>query len=268
MDSFSLCPAIPDFPSNERPILLPPAMKSRLQLRPLFERGLPGPRSKPLRHAFTLLELLIVTAIVAILVALLFPVYGRIRLTADLDASSQNVRNLQLGNQQYANDHNGAYVPLTNWDETGATGASWYSDPEFRQYFGLSGKSTVWPLSMISPRSQAVNSQGQRCMQRSYGYNDTTLRTHVSWGTPNQRIQPRVTKVANPSRTIAFADAVDWQITIDGADLYPNPETYVASAIAYRYGGRAAVVFFDGHGGTVTRQEAVGNSLLWNIETP
>jgi prepilin-type N-terminal cleavage/methylation domain-containing protein/prepilin-type processing-associated H-X9-DG protein len=57
------------------------------------------------RKAFTLIELLIVIAIIAILAAILFPVFARARENARRSSCQSNLRQLGLGFQQYVQDY-------------------------------------------------------------------------------------------------------------------------------------------------------------------
>lgn len=59
------------------------------------------------RRAFTLVELLIVLAIVGILAAILFPVFSQARASARAASCASNLKQIGLGILQYAGDHNG-----------------------------------------------------------------------------------------------------------------------------------------------------------------
>jgi prepilin-type N-terminal cleavage/methylation domain-containing protein/prepilin-type processing-associated H-X9-DG protein len=65
------------------------------------------------RRGFTLLELLVVTAIIAILAGLLLPVLGRAKQKAQGIQCMSNLRQIQFGWQMYADDYSGNLVP--NW---------------------------------------------------------------------------------------------------------------------------------------------------------
>lgn len=85
----------------------------------------PGPRGVPLRpgvsvgkrperqfvHAFTLVELLVVVGIIAILTAILLPVLGKARESAQVVKCLSNLRQLGQGIHFYANDNKGWCTP-------------------------------------------------------------------------------------------------------------------------------------------------------------
>ncbi len=66
--------------------------------------GPPKP-SKTARAGFTLIELLVVIAIIAILAAILFPVFGRARENARRSSCQSNLKQINLGFQQYTQDY-------------------------------------------------------------------------------------------------------------------------------------------------------------------
>ncbi len=76
------------------------------------------------RRAFTLIEILVVIAIIGILSAILFPVLSRARENARAKVCISNLKQLGLSFQQYAQDSGGKYplaAPYQKW----AFGAHW-----------------------------------------------------------------------------------------------------------------------------------------------
>jgi prepilin-type N-terminal cleavage/methylation domain-containing protein/prepilin-type processing-associated H-X9-DG protein len=85
------------------------------------------------RHrGFTLVELLVVVAIIALLLAVLLPAMGSAQEVAKSVRCQANVRQLNVGLRMYAEDYSGRMMPLDTAEETG-----WYN--LLVPYIGKSG---------------------------------------------------------------------------------------------------------------------------------
>ncbi len=67
-----------------------------------------------LTNAFTLLELLVVTAIIGLLAALLLPALNKASAYAKRASCLNNLRQINLAVRQYADDHNSVLPIITN----------------------------------------------------------------------------------------------------------------------------------------------------------
>jgi prepilin-type processing-associated H-X9-DG protein/prepilin-type N-terminal cleavage/methylation domain-containing protein len=212
------------------------------------------------RAAFTLLELLTVIAIIGVLAAILIPVVGKVRGQARQAKAASILREMQRANILYAHEHRGAYVPIYANDPVNSSQKThWMDNTTYRSLLGIGTKTlSNWDAGMLSPTARST------LVRDSWGYNLTGV--PGGWSVPGFVSGVTISKVARPSQSIAFADALDSLIAKDGADRYVDgTDTYTLQAIAYRHDGRANVVFWDGHVKSVTRAEAVGNDALWNI---
>ncbi len=64
--------------------------------------------------AFTLIELLIVVAVIALLISILVPAYGAARSEARIAVCMSNIRQLHVANVIYAGSHDDMYVPAAS----------------------------------------------------------------------------------------------------------------------------------------------------------
>jgi len=220
-------------------------------------------RTKHRCHAFSLIELLAAIAVIGILSVLLITAMQGVRLYGQITRNLSNLRNLQLANIAYAADNNGSYVADCSFDENGGLGNTWISNRNFLcKYLGLPSN-LQWPKEMRSPMAVMLQEEGSLPLNNSYGYNFTGL---AAYGTHNASRQATVTNVSQPAATLAFADALDWQIQMNGAHRYQGREEGQNNAIAYRYNGKAGVVYFDGHAEMLHRGQVINNEKLWVID--
>lgn len=223
-----------------------------------------APHASRRAPAFTLIELLIVIAIIAILSAMLLPVLAKGRLSAQCAACESNLRQLGVATQLYWDDNVGNFfyyysIPMTN---NGVQGDLWWfgwleqqSAGEGKRRFNLSsGKlspylngsnvrlcpSPVWSSSYFQLKGTNVIF--------SYGYNEYLCPTKINTFNVN--------RVTHPTETALFADAavVD---TFQNASL-SNPkfqEFYYLDINDlpnghFRHSQQANVAFCDGHIGS------------------
>jgi len=94
------------------------------------------PDRKPL-HGFTLIELLVVIAIIAILAAILFPVFQKVRENARRASCQSNMKQTLLGMTQYVQDSDEATPP--GWTRENGNGAAIFWDMLAQPYIKSTG---------------------------------------------------------------------------------------------------------------------------------
>src|SRR6267378_5979417 len=72
-------------------------------------------------RAFTLIELLIVIAVIAILISIAYPVYTGVLERAKVTTDMNNLRQVGLAIQTYLNDNDQVLPATTTWPGTTAT---------------------------------------------------------------------------------------------------------------------------------------------------
>ena len=229
--------------------------------------------SQATRVGFTLVELMVVIAVIGVLIAILIPVLGSIAHRSRVIEDMSNLRSLQMAHYQYAVDSKGHFA-----DAGMAHG-------------GLSNESIAW-LNLIgeyvdidgvvrSPLDTSphwiipVEGSSDRYRRTSYGWNNYLSRTH----SPDAAIDPtsaadRLSRVKNASNTVHFphmagtgsfagADHVhveNWWI----GDSHPDApailasnqvQTNIVSGEAKSRSARANYGFVDGHVETLTFSE-------------
>ena len=66
-------------------------------------------------HGFTLIELLVAVGIVAVIAAVLLPVFGAVRERGRRTTCQSNLKQIALATQQYVQDNDGVYPGIHNW---------------------------------------------------------------------------------------------------------------------------------------------------------
>ncbi|WP_043582029.1 prepilin-type N-terminal cleavage/methylation domain-containing protein [Geminisphaera colitermitum] len=209
------------------------------------------------RRAFTLIELLAVIAIIGVLAAIVLAVLGNVRAKARQTQCLSNLRQLQMANILYANEHKGRFVYVQS-----TANIPWHGDRTLTGYLDRgSGVSADIPPSMRCP--DRIESGGHR----SYGYNFTNINLNLPTGAPKRsEIGLLQSEIPRPSQTLAFADAVDFQISRFQSNAYVAGDTNRTHAAAYRHGNdRINIAYWDGHVKNLQRSEVASNSTLWNL---
>jgi prepilin-type processing-associated H-X9-DG protein/prepilin-type N-terminal cleavage/methylation domain-containing protein len=233
--------------------------------------------SPALNHAraFTLAELLVVIAMIAILSAILLPVLNRGRLSAQCAVCQSNLRQLGLATQMYWNDNGGNsfsyFLTATNhgmlywfgWIANGTEGHRPYDLSTGALFPYLNGSDTrlcpspVWSLPQFELKGTNVIF--------SYGCNS------FIFGGPGHSVL-NTAKIIHPAGAVIIADAAEvnnfqlpasashplfeeWYY-VDLETNYSSPNNYPNTH--FRHSQMANVAFADGH---VDLQKFVSGSI-------
>jgi len=213
------------------------------------------------RHAFTLVELLVVAAILAVLTALLLPALGRSKRAAQRVRCFSNLRQMGLAAQLYWDDYqgqtfryggfatNGGRLYWFGWIENGAEGQRRFQPEVGALYPYLLGRGVeICPSLDYSLSAFKLKATGAAY---GYGYN-------LCLSSPPTAPAVNIYKLKSPSATVFLADAA--QINTFQPPASPeNPmleEFYYVSTNTtertthFRHDQTASAVFCDGHVGS------------------
>ena len=197
------------------------------------------------QNKFTLIELLIVIAIIAILAAMLLPALNRSREAAKKTQCINTLRQYLSAGQFYAADSDGWWVPVR---EPGY-GRQWYRIPAFVNYLGIKRNSDAeytdrFPVSLLCPVSRGALhdlQNGTGNVTSSYGMSYATV-----WDTT--RVY-RLNRLKRPSSSASWTDALDWMLYNSNMPGYLANEESMAGdgKVAYRHSQSLNAGMLDGH---------------------
>lgn len=226
---------------------------------------LPWWKPRPSHRAFTLIELLVVITILAILVALLFPVFARMREKARVTNCTSNARQLGMALLMYAHDYD-EMLPIP-WHFLG--------EPSWCLPYG-SWKQLILPYVKNSqvficpskPRAYPCPAGMPLPDTGSYGVN-------AYWSELDNPSSWHLASFEQPSQTFLLGENNDGDWVVEpGKDKsgkwrcsdgrWPGPGWYYA-----RHFGGSVWVYADGHAKWLKAGKAFANDCwLWRVNKP
>lgn len=210
------------------------------------------------RRGFTLVELLVVIAVIAILAALLLPALARAKESARRIRCTSNLRQLGLATQMYWADNedqcfryrsgftNKGVTYWFGWLEQGAEGQRAFDATQGALYPYLQGRGVeICPSLNYSLGQFKLKAKGAAY---GYGYN-----LHLS--TAAHQPPVRISTLTRPTDTALFADAAQvntFQAPASPANPMLEENYYISTNTAeatthFRHGQKANVIYCDGH---------------------
>ncbi|MHB1158523.1 MAG: type II secretion system protein [Phycisphaerales bacterium] len=213
-----------------------------------------------IRHGFTLVELLMVVAIIALLIAVLLPSLTKARAAAKAAVCMTHLHQIGVAVIAYATDNNNSAVPaMWTADKTGAGGGppgypggaagyynaypsdsiflGQYTDPQFGNAFnttqldGRVQRTSVWRC----PEDRTILSNGIReagYAEYRYAYpmGYPTASGGTSWGDPGHtNILWKLSAARSPAKLLSFVDSSSKRFDCGGTNLYGNTDDRVPS---------------------------------------
>lgn len=208
-------------------------------------------------RAFTLVELLVTVALIAVLIGVLLPALGGARDAARAVACLSQVRQLQLASFMHTADHRGALIePGLDHGGFDNERVAWVNTLE--PYYGgpvavksPSDRSPHWPASEGGDGEPIVGTT-DRYRRTSYGLNNMVTRkleVTVAPGDTSATIASkffnRMQKIAAPARTIQFLLMTEAGVYA-GADHVHVEEWWLARRRVVRFDRVASQMAIDG----------------------
>lgn len=216
--------------------------------------------AKTKRGGFTLIELLVVIAIIAILAAILFPVFQRVRENARRASCQSNMKQLALAFTMYTEDYDEAVPGAACCAAGSAQKGGWMYYSTFQANVSPNSFDVTQGSLYSYVKSKGVyvcpdDSEGQRS-GNSYSYNSC-----MEAATATNNVYPG-------KSLSAFDSASNWMLLAEEAAYTPKTNSsddgyfsYGVNKFSNRHTTGSDVAFLDGHVKYYRTEQIVSNNF-------
>lgn len=220
--------------------------------------GTTTPRQgRPAARAFTLIEVLVIVAIVAVLTGMLLPAVSLVKSSARTLHCGNSLRQLHLASTVAAEEEEGRFYLRRNT-------ISWFMLSPLREALQLPAGSR-FPRPLICPAASRALASGDASglfpPPSSWGYVDS----YLPWADDLYYLGAQV---RSPASRLWMVDGLDWIVFWDQAPSYAGEGGASLHMPAYRHARRINAAFWDGHVAGLTLEQSHGDYSLWTPCSP
>ena len=206
-------------------------------------------------QGFTLIEILVVIAIIGILAAILFPVFARARESARKTSCLSNLKQISTAWLMYTQDYDEKVCPSYYYTDGFNQENAWDFELVFNPDFTL--KSSKFGLLGAYTKSGEIHNcpsfSGEAFGRpyTGYAYNASYIGGDDLSGIPAANLA----QINDPAGTVIFAEG-GWGNPVQGQNYLraPSDPFYIAGKVDFRHNGAANVAYADGHVKSTTRK--------------
>ena len=214
----------------------------------------------PQKRGFTLIELLVVIAIIAILAAILFPVFQKVRENARRASCQSNMKQLGIAIVQYTQDSDELLPPPSAGanpsDSGGVPGGSWQ-----QRIFPFVKSTGVY----VCPSNTASSSLENGGASENFSALPISYAGNAHYFGYNGLAANSLASIQSPASKIMVAEARAGNVTYGCAD-WTNNGFFRDRGFA-GHTGRANYLFGDGHVKSMKPTATMGGYNMWGAFT-